>query len=215
MLRQRGIVKVAMAIGSITAASALLPGPVPARSVSRTCPPPGATITAHSGLARAYRSNGTLYACRGRIRITLGPAASNDQTSSCIGTAVRIVRLSARFVAWHEDDECRDLSTWRIKVRALRSGTKTRTFLTGSNACGDSCPRFGVGPARQLVLDARGNVAWIARDDAIATPTFEVWRAKAAETPKRLARGSDISPTYLRLKDDRVVWQQAGELRSG
>jgi hypothetical protein len=148
------------------------------------------------------------------LRITLGPIASTGQTSSCVGDSVRIVRLAARFVAWSDDDECRDLVTWQIRVRALKSGMRTRAFLTGANACGDSCPRSGVGPARQLVLGAHGTVAWIAQDEAAGTPTYEVWRARASGTPRRLARGADISPTYLKLKGDRAVWQQGGTTHS-
>jgi hypothetical protein len=148
------------------------------------------------------------------LRITLGPIASTEQTSSCVGDSVRIVRLTARFVAWSDADECRDLVTWQIRVRALKRGVRTRTFLTGANACGDSCPRSGVGPARRLVLGAHGTVAWIAQDEAAGTPTYEVWRARASGTPRRLARGADISPTYLKLKGDRAVWQQGGTTRS-
>jgi hypothetical protein len=197
MLRGRRATRAAITIGGLTAALCLLTSPASAQHSPRSCVPHGARVVAHSGLARAYRSGETLYACRERLRITLGPIASTSQTSSCVGDSVRIVRLTARFVAWSDDDECRDLVTWQVRVRALKSGTRTRTFLTGANACGDSCPRFGVGPARQLVLGTHGTVAWVAQDEAVGTPTYEVWRVRAGGTPRRLARGIDISPTYL------------------
>jgi hypothetical protein len=180
----------------------------------RSCVPHGAKVVADSGLARAYRLRETLYACRGRLRVTLGPIASTSRTSSCVGDSVRIVRLVARFVAWSDDDECRDLVTWQIRVRALKSGMRTRTVLTGANACGDRCPRSGIGPARRLVLGTDGTVAWIARDEAVGTPTYEVWRVRAGGTPRRLARGADISPTYLKLEGDRAVWRQDGATHS-
>jgi hypothetical protein len=127
-----------------------------------------------------------------------------------------MVRLAPRYVAWHAVDECRDLTAWRIKVRALFHGSSTRGYLTGANSCAERCPKFGVGPARQLAVNPHGTVAWIAQDAGALTPTFVVWRVRRGDSAKRLARGVDISPTDLKLTEGgRVFWQELGSEHRG
>jgi hypothetical protein len=179
----------------------------------RTCVPGGHRVLIAAGQARVYRFGPELWACRPGIRFRIGFPPAVRSPEPC-NNPVDLIRLQPHYVAWQETASCNDQQIWNIHLRTLGHGGFSYSLADGVNACGDTCPDYGVGPSRALVLAPDGDVAWIA-DDANVGGVSEVWKRPLHGARSRLARGPRIDAPSLRWSGTSVRWVQGGVVHRG
>jgi hypothetical protein len=175
------------------------------------CPPARAKVIAAGGAARAYRIGRDLYGCYpGVRRVPFG--VTKDRSGAAPYTDYDTnVTIAGRYLAFHERDQEPDNSlTFRVYVIDLKSRYTVVQADTGKldnpRVIGDA----GVGPPSVLAVSNRGLVAWIVRDAYSQDGHREVWIASPGRAARRVASGTDIQPTFLRIGPSRLFWQQGG-----
>jgi hypothetical protein len=200
---QRLCVIAVLSLGLLAAGSAQ------ARS---TCTPRGSKTVAANTKVRVFtfRKSGSdttrLYACRlrGRKRYLLASAQEQGGT----GTAVSLVRVIDRFVAWDAqpfDDSERynpDFQGFPSTVNELDTTTGTRTSRPATT--GSPAPSS----VTALVLTGSGSLGWIGSASTLEVHLY----ANGGDTV--LDTGPDIDPTSLAAAQHELYWMRAGAPRS-
>jgi hypothetical protein len=188
---------------------AIAAGPAQARG---TCSPHGSKTIAANTKIRVFtlRKSGSdttrLYACRltNRKRYLLASAQEQGGT----GTAVSLVRVVGRFVAWDAqpfDDSQRynpSFQGFPSTVNELDTGSGRRISspaTTGSPAAST---------VTALLVTGNGALAWIGSAGSVEVHLY----ANASDT--LLDSGTDIDPTSLAAASHHLYWMRAGVPRS-
>jgi len=179
--------------------------PAHARS---TCTPHGSkTVAANTKLrvftlTKSGSDTTRLYACRLKNRKRYLLASAQEQGGT--GTAVSLVRVVGRFVAWDAqpfDDSQRynpDFQGFPSTVNELDTGSGQRTSrpaTTGSPAASS---------VTALVVTGSGSLAWIGSAATLEVHLYE----NAADT--LLDSGADIDPTSLAAAAHELYWTRGG-----
>jgi hypothetical protein len=178
--------------------------PTAGEAATRPCPPRGADVVARGDLTLAFETGGDVYACNRRTgrRWWIG----SGETLGAGTEVASVVRVSGRYVAWAEYDGSLGYPNHRV----FRQNVVTGAFKAWPS--GDrECPRYcgeGIGPTRQLVVNPRGSLAWVAWDGQ----TAEVWRVDGRGLV-RLARGTEVDSTFIRRRNGLIEWREGGVVR--
>jgi hypothetical protein len=123
-------------------------------------------------------------------------------------------RLAGHWVAFGDVITGKGGQRYSVQVFDLRSGEGVRDAPTGVTpvAAQSQYGALGIGPTTDLVLSARGCVAWIAQDVSASQRTFEVHLAGTHEYAAQ--RDATISPTSLTLSGSHVAWIRDGQSQS-
>jgi hypothetical protein len=183
--------------------------PAQARS---TCNPHGSKTVAADAKVRVFtlRKSGSdttrLYACRLTSRKRYLLASAQEQGGT--GTAVSLVRVVGRFVAWDAqpfDDSQRynpDFQGFPSTVNELDTGSGQRTTVpatTGTPAASS---------VTALLVTGSGSLGWIGSAGTLEVHLYE----NAGDT--LLDSGTDIDPTSLAAAAHQLYWMRAGLPRS-
>ncbi len=96
---------------------------------------------------------------------------------------------------------------WLVLMRDLRTGRVLHKLPTGVATVKEW---IGAGPTTEIVGNAAGTVAWIARvEDEHGPRGYEVHVADRGGA-RLLATGSNIAPSSLGLAGDTLYWMQGG-----
>jgi hypothetical protein len=179
------------------------------------CRPAGARTISQSSLARVFRLGGRSYGCLfGANRAhRLGDLPANASYPDTVRLGP-VVRLSGRFVAYELRRLGRGDSQYEVFVRDLRTGAIRRHPKPYEQiALASEEPDAGV---TDIVLNARGSVAWIVRDIYRSPVELEVRKADPASPSTLLDAGAAIEAVSLTLgRDGTLHWINGGVTRAG
>jgi len=195
------------------------------------CAPAAAPAAPRCGVKGAYtvakgrsismlRRGVNLYGClRSSGRVTK-LAQREDKDAVVDQAGQRHLQLNGRFVAFEDYLTGRDGATYYVDVWDLRGGHHLHHTPTGPTTLHGGGPGFavyaGVGPTTRIRLTARGQVAWIARNDDQSDPGYrrlEVHKIDSAGAA-RLDVASSIDPQALWLTRTSVSWRRDGVTRT-
>ena len=197
----------ALARGAAALATAVAaPAPVPASTSAHACP--SGRVEAIGPQARVVRHDGVLYGC----------ARQNDRVTvlggqSCLGPGGRVrasnPHLAGPVVALVHTSCGVDTAAAEVVSRDLRSGRTLRSSAAALRAAGPE----SFTDVTALVVDARGDLAWISQTRSIAThrSTVELDRVDQRGAAV-LDTGGGVSG--LRLRGRRLRWWSSGKRRS-
>jgi hypothetical protein len=206
-------VAMTLAAQLVAVASAL-----PRRSVP--CRPGRAKLIAADTQALVYLGSVVELSSRTRIVTYLGCIRSARRayelggpgvSSSSGGAGTRQFALAGSIVAWEKWSNTGmgqpKQKEWVVFVRDLRTGRILNKLPTGTATVKEWT---GVGPTSEIVVDSRGDVAWIARvADEEGLHGYEVHVADRSGA-RTLATGVDIAPKSLAIAGTTLYWTQGG-----
>jgi hypothetical protein len=190
------------------------PHPAQARSEHLGCRPAGARTIAQSSLARIFRFGGRSYGCllSANRAYRLGDLSTSESYPDTVRLG-SVVRLAGRFVAYEVRRVGRADSEYEVFVRDLRTGAVRRHPKPYEQlALPSEGPDAGV---TDMVLNARGSVAWIVRNVYASPVRLEVRKADPTASSTLLGAGIAIEPASLSLgRDGTLRWVDGGVTRT-
>jgi hypothetical protein len=204
-----------MALAILALVSIAAPHHDQARSKDLGCRPVGARTIAQSSLARVFRLGGRSYGClfSANRAYRLGDLATNESYPDTVRLG-SVVRLAGRFVAYEIRRVGRGDSEYEVFVRDLRTGAIRRHPKPYEQlAVPSEEPDAGV---TDIVLNARGSVAWIVRNISSSPVRLEVRKADSTSSSTLLGAGTEIEPASLSIsRDGTLHWIDGGVTRTG
>jgi hypothetical protein len=194
-----------------------IPAPHLAGAASKRlgCHPVGARTITQSSFARVFRLGGRSYGCLfGANRAhPLGDLSTDESYPDTVRLG-SVVRLAGRFVAYELRHVGRGDSHYEVFVRDLRTRAIRRHPKPYEElATPSEEPDAGV---TDIVLNARGSVAWIVRDIYRTPVQLEVRKADLTSSSTLLEAGTAIDAASLTLsRDGTLHWIDGGVTRSG
>jgi hypothetical protein len=179
------------------------------------CRPGGAQTITQSSFARVFRLRGRAYGClfSANRAHRLGDLSANESYPDTLRLGP-VVRLAGRFVAYELRRVGRGDSEYEVFVRDLRTGGIRRHPKPYEQlALPSEEPDAGV---TDIVLNARGAVAWIVRNIYRSPVQLEVRKADATTASTLLDAGAAIEAASLTLRRDGTLhWIDGGVTRDG
>jgi hypothetical protein len=96
----------------------------------------------------------------------------------------------------------------------LRNGRILHKIPTGTPQTPLANPTsIGVGPVLTIVVKRDGSAAWIARDNALSTPTAADYQVDTVDNSggHLVASGANIDPSSLALAHSIIYWTEDGK----
>jgi hypothetical protein len=176
------------------------------------CPPPGAVVLAHGPETRVYSSGrpAVVRACvLGRPgAMTLLPAPSSPGPHRSVGQ----FRVAGAIVGYIESQFGVDSGSTTLRVADVASRRVLRRIPTGHYVDAGLIFREG---ATDLLVTARGTVAWISARSARGAQSQLAVHVAAGSGPQRvLDEGPEIDGRSLSLSRGTLSWTDAGRRRS-
>jgi hypothetical protein len=179
------------------------------------CFPPHAETIAKDRAVRVYSIAGKNLSRRSTYACLLRRGTTVTLSTPEQGRLVSIEHLTfaGPVIAFTRSTHGVDTGSTDIAVVNVAS---RRTLLTVPQVGGfiDAC-FISFQEVTDLVVTARGSVAWLVRKGAqCKTTTYEVYSAQKSGAPTLLEEGPAIAPKSLRLSNGTVSWQNAGQQKS-
>lgn len=157
-----------------------------------------------------------LWVCSRRTHVTHQLTPSECDLGCTGGRGFRYRRPYLAYERYQRGGREGDFSV--VDVVALTSGRTLASYPTVSFTAEEQAQAgmtgpHGIGATTALVVTHRAVGAWIAREEGSNPATYQVGVGRG-RAHRRVARGTGVGPTSLRITGDRLYWRQDEQQRS-